>query len=208
MMLLLAYARERLFTTRVASAVCLVVFGAAIARGSIHPATVGMDLARTLVLIAAFRAWDDVMDRARDRIQHPRRISARIESVRPLQIFAAVAWLAAAILTWTAAGGVSLSVLFACTAGIAAWYRLRVQRSALGDHLLLGKYAAFTFVLSGRNAFTLRGLLAATLVYLAATVYEWSHDADSPVSFRIRSIEAVLLAAAVVAVLLSTGGMR
>jgi hypothetical protein len=204
----LLYARQRLFTVGVVGAVCLVTLGSAIARSPNHLSGLVMDVARALLLIAAFRAWDDVMDRGRDRLAHPNRINARSGSERPLAGFAVIAWLAAMILLWIAADSVSLLVLLACTAWIAAWYRVRAERSAIGDHVLLTKYAAFTLVLAGREAFTARGLLGAAVVYLSAAVYEWVHDIDSPVSPGIRSIEVALLAAACLVVLISIGGFR
>lgn len=182
MTLLLAYARERLRPARLLPAASLVVLAALAGRGWSGGGALAADTAVGLALVIAFRIWDDLADRDRDRAQHPDRVTVRSESTAPLWIAAGVAGVAAATLLELTSGTASVALLAGYTAVLGAVYAGRGPRSAASDRILLLKYGVFTLALSGLPAAsTARGLLAAAAAFVAACVYEWWHDAESPV---------------------------
>jgi hypothetical protein len=75
----------------------------------------------------------------------------------------------------------SVWLLIAFSLVLAAWYAVRGPRSAAGDRFLLFKYAIFTVALIGPASVTPRAAASALGVYLAACMYEWRHDRESPV---------------------------
>jgi 4-hydroxybenzoate polyprenyltransferase len=182
MTLLLAYARERLTAGRLLPALLLILVAVLAGRGSTPGPLMAADAAVALALVVAFRIWDDLADRVRDRARHPDRITVRAETITPL-------WMAA-----VAIGGGALTSLglahglasVACVAGYAAVlagvYAVRGSRSAAGDRILLLKYGVFTLALIGfPSGFGSRALAAAAAAFAAACVYEWWHDAESPI---------------------------
>src|SRR5438874_2827429 len=181
MRVMLEYARERLVRGSVLAAVVLVTAGAQVGRGVSSVSVPGTDLAISLCLVISFRIWDDLMDRERDRILHPTRVVVRARSIRSLSIAASGIALAGASVLLRARGAGAISVLIAFSGVLAVWYAVRGTRSAAGDRILLSKYAVFTVVLIGPASFTPRPAASALLVYLAACIYEWRHDAESPV---------------------------
>lgn len=182
MTLLLAYARERLTAGRLLPAVFLVVLMALAGRGWSGVAAAAIDVLAALGLVIAFRIWDDLADRERDRAIHPDRVLVRAASVVPLRTAAWTAAAGAAVLLALTRGTASVVVLAAYTVVLAASYATRGPRSGVGDRILLLKYGVFTLALIGLPAAaTARGLLAAAAAFVAACVYEWFHDAESPV---------------------------
>ena len=210
MTLLLAYARQRLTTGGLGLPVLLVTGGAVLANGSYGVSSLALKAAIAALLVSSFRIWDDVMDRPRDAIAHPDRVTVNAGSVRALVAAAAVAAAIAALLLprigdWR----FSIGLLASLTLLLAARYRLRAGRSAMTDRVLLLKYPAFALALTSPGALLVwRGVLACVVVYLAACVHEWTHDSASPVSTRGRSVETVLLAAACIGLLLTIRGVR
>jgi 4-hydroxybenzoate polyprenyltransferase len=181
-MTLLAYARERLTPGRLLPAGLLVVAATLIGRGWSRDAGTASDVAVAFGLVIAFRMWDDVMDRERDRSKHPERVVVRASSTTPLIVAAAAVAIGAAILVGSARGFASLSILAIYTAVLAASYATRGARTAIREWLLLLKYGVFTLALIGvPAAWTPRALLSAAGAFAAACIYEWWHDADSPV---------------------------
>ena len=182
MTLLLSYARERLTPARVAPAVLLVVFSTLAGRGWSGPAAMALDAAVALALVAAFRVWDDLVDRERDRVKHPHRVTVTAPSIAPLWIAAGVLVVATAVVLGLAHGTRSVMLLFVYAGVLAASYATRGSRTAAHDRILLLKYGVFTLVLIGSPAATsVRGLIAAAAAFAIACVYEWRHDAESPV---------------------------
>ena len=183
--LILAYARERLTAGRLLPAGLLLVLAALAGRGWSSGIALVVDAAVGLALVIAFRIWDDLADRERDRARHPERVSVRAASVAPLWIATAAAGAAALALLGLARGSASVALVAAYALVLAAVYAARGPRSASSDRILLLKYGVFTLALVGiPAAFTLRGLLAAAASFSAACVYEWWHDAESPVFAR------------------------
>lgn len=184
MTLLLAYARERLTAGRLLPAVLLPVGAALAGLGwtSASAADVGADAAIALGLVVGFRIWDDLMDRDRDRAKHPDRVLVVASSTAPLQTVAAAIALSAACLLALTRGWASVLLLVAYTAVLAVSYATRGPRTAARDWILLLKYGAFTLALIGSPAaFGARGVLAGAAAFVAACLYEWWHDAESPI---------------------------
>jgi 4-hydroxybenzoate polyprenyltransferase len=182
MTLLLEYARERLTPGRLLPAALLVVLATLAGRGWSGAVALAADLAAGLALVIAFRIWDDLADRERDRASHPDRVTVRAASLLSLWIAAIVIGIAGASLLGLTRGLTSVALLAAYTLVLAATYAGRGPRSAAGDRILLLKYAVFALALIGLPAAaTARGLLAAAAAFVAACVYEWWHDAESPV---------------------------
>jgi hypothetical protein len=182
MTLLLAYARERLTPGRLLPAALLVAAATLAGRGWSWDASNVSDVAAALGLIIAFRMWDDVIDRERDRSRHPERVVVRARSTTPFTTAAAGVAAGAVILVGSAHGFASVSILAVYTAVLAASYAMRGPRSPIREWILLLKYGVFTLALIGLPAaLTLRGLLSAAAAFAAACVYEWWHDAESPV---------------------------
>jgi len=185
MTLLLAYARERLTAGRLLPAVLLVVLAAIAGRGWESGGAFAAAAAAAVALVVAFRIWDDLADRERDRARHPERVSVRAASVVPLWIAAGAAAVAALALLGLMRGAASIALLAAYAVGLAVVYARRGPRSAASDRILLLKYGVFTLALIGLTApSTARGLFAAATAFVAACVYEWWHDAESPVFVR------------------------
>jgi 4-hydroxybenzoate polyprenyltransferase len=182
MTLLLAYARERLTPARLAPAVLLVVFSTLAGRGWSGATAVVVDAVVALALVAAFRVWDDLVDRERDSVKHPHRVAVTASSITPLWIAAGALGVAAAMMLGLAHGTASVVLLVVYAGVLAASYARHGSRTAAHDRILLLKYGVFTLVLIGLPAATsVRGLMAAAAAFAIACVYEWRHDAESPV---------------------------
>jgi 4-hydroxybenzoate polyprenyltransferase len=132
-------------------------------------------LARTaataLLLMLAFRVWDDVEDRTRDSVEHPERVTVSATSLGPL------VWLACAL------AGVGLlligvgprvaprvGALALAAAALGVWYRVRSAnaRGVLNGHVVLLKYPAIAFAASPRSP----SFAALAALYFALCVYE------------------------------------
>ena len=182
MTLLVEYARERLTPGRLLPAALLLVVATLAGRGWSGSAALATDATAGFALVIAFRIWDDLADRERDRARHPDRVTVRAASIAPLWIAAAVTGIAGATFLGLTRGLASVAFLAAYTLVLAATYAGRGPRSAAGDRILLLKYGVFTLALIGLPAAsTARGLLAAAAAFVAACIYDWWHDAESPV---------------------------
>jgi 4-hydroxybenzoate polyprenyltransferase len=182
MTLLAAYARERLIAGPVLAAVLLVAGAALSGRGWSGAADVLTDIIAASGLVIAFRIWDDVADRERDRLVHPHRVLVRASSTAVLQ---GTAWTIAAgvaLLLGRTRGPAPVVLVAAYGVVLAVAYAMRAERTAARDRILLLKYGVFTLALIGLpGAWTGRGLLSAAAAFAAACAYEWWHDAQSPV---------------------------
>jgi hypothetical protein len=196
--MLRAYLSERLpARVFVPFSVCLALAARA-GGGSWSAGAVAIDVGTMTVLVALFRIWDDVSDRAHDRATHPDRVLVRATSIAPFR--AAVLTLAVGAagmlgLAYPHPGG--LLTFLAVTGGMALWYACRSGRTTVGDHVLLAKYPALVFVLSLARGVDRPALLAgsATVVYLATCLFEVIHDPASPAARNrpLVAIEALLL---------------
>ena len=182
MTLLLAYARERLTPNRLLPAALLVVVSIVIGRGWSGIRPLATDAVAAFGLVIAFRVWDDVMDRERDRASHPDRVVVRATSTVPLGIAACVIGAGTSALIGLTRGAASVALLAVYTGVLAVAYSMEGPRSPARDRVLLLKYGVFTLALIGMpTAATTRGLLSAAAAFAAACIYEHLHDADSPV---------------------------
>jgi 4-hydroxybenzoate polyprenyltransferase len=182
MRLLLDYARERMTPGRVLPAGALVTIAAFLGRGSFREPGAAADVAAAFALVIAFRAWDDLMDRERDRSGHPERVLVRATSTTPLVATTAAAAIGAVTLVG-AVHGLASVILVAVYALVLAWsYATRRSRSATREWILLLKYGVFTAAIVGfPSALRPRALLSAAIAFAIACIYEWLHDAESPV---------------------------
>jgi 4-hydroxybenzoate polyprenyltransferase len=181
MTLLLAYARERLTASRLLPAVLLLILATIAGRGWSGGGALVADALTGLALVIAFRIWDDLADLERDRTTHPDRVAVRAASLLPLRIAASVIGIAGATLLGLTRGVPSVAFLASYTIVLAAVYAGRGPRSAASDAILLLKYGVFTLALIGvPDARTARGLAAAAAAFVAACLYEWWHDTESP----------------------------
>ena len=181
-MLLVDYTRERLTPGRVLPAVLLVL--AAVVAGSGWPGAkpFALDAALALALVISFRILDDLMDRERDRAAHPERVVVRAKSTAPLRHLSFVLVIVALVTLWRVGGPPPVALLVIYTIVLTMAYTWRGPRSAMADRILLLKYGVFALVLMDvAAASSLRGQLAAAAAFVAACVYEWWHDAGSPV---------------------------
>ncbi len=170
MRLLSEYTRERLLRLPVLAAVLLVTAAAQLARAQ-GAALLPFDAIRAVLLVVAFRIWDDLSDRATDIERHPTRVTARDHSMAPLVLVAGLFGTIGVLLT-------SLGlILVIYSIALAWWYRTRTSRSSFGTHLLMAKYAVFTIAIVGYDrAFTPQAVVVAAIVYVVACTYEWAHD--------------------------------
>lgn len=195
MTLLLAYARERLTPARLLPAVLLVVVATLAGRGWTGFSTLGTDALLALALVVALRIADDLADRDRDRVKHPDRVLVRASASASASTSTSTSSTAAPLRAagWILALGATVALHFTLGRGSAVllWvymavlgmsYRLRGLRGGAAERILLLKYGVFTLALIGLpGALAPRGLLAAAAAFIAACVYEWWHDAESPV---------------------------
>lgn len=179
---IVSYARERLTPERLVPAVLLVVLTALIGRGWSGWMTLATATAAAFGLVVAFRICDDLVDRERDRARHPERIVVRASSTRPLALAALVVAIAAAVLIVWTRGWQAVALLAGYAAILTAAYAAGGARHAAREWILLLKYGVFTLAVIGvPAALTTRGLTSAAAAFAAACVYEWLHDAESPV---------------------------
>ena len=178
-----AYLRERVrlsFFGPLALGLATCAVGA-----SADSATLAATTAAALSLLAQFRIWDDLADRRADSIVHPDRVLVTAEDPRPL-VGLGVALLAANVAGSAHRDGTFISVLILAVlhAALGCHYLFRERRTVLGDQLLLSKYPAFVLILSGERllASPVAVLLAAAVVYAAASAYEAWHDPVSPLA--------------------------
>ncbi len=182
MTLLLAYARERLTPRRLLPGVLLIVVAVLGGRGWAGATAFAIDAIVALALVVAFRIWDDVTDRERDRLKHPDRVVVRASSTTPLHAAAWVIALGALVLVGTARTPASAMAIGVYAGVLSASYALRGPRTAGPERVLLLKYAVFTLGLIGiPDGLTVRGCVAAGCAFAVACVYEWWHDEESPV---------------------------
>jgi len=200
-----AYAAERLpvrvFVTLAAG------LALAIRAGSGGSASAfAVDVGTMTMLVALFRIWDDLSDRSADAVSHPDRVLVRAGSLTVFRVAVLGLGVAAASvlrLAYPHRGG--LLMFLAVTAGMSVWYVFRPARNTVGDHVLLAKYPALVVVVALARGIDRPALLAAsaTVVYLAACLFEAIHDPASPAARNrpLVAVEAVLLAASSTAVI-------
>src|SRR5262249_43151254 len=91
-----------------------------------HPIDFTRAAATALVLMLAFRVWDDLEDRSRDAREHPRRVTVVADSVALLVGFGmTLALLGVVLITIGPRPVARLGAVAAAALLLGAWYRLR-----------------------------------------------------------------------------------
>jgi|SRR5829696_8854737 len=181
--MLAAYLAER-FSARLFVPLALALSMAASA-GDLSIGALATDAGFALMLLAQFRSWDDLADRAHDAVSHPRRVIVQAASIAPVVAFSGALAIANICLAVERDGsGISVIVLTALIFTLGVWYSLRTGRTAAGDHLLLFKYPAMVVVLAGARVLSAPGSIlgSALVLYVAVCAYEVWHDPASPLS--------------------------
>jgi hypothetical protein len=177
------YLRER-FRLRLFVPLALLIAGAVV----VPPASwtsYAVDCGFALLLLAQFRVWDDLADRARDRVEHPGRVLTRGgEATQVVALCGALAVLNICLAVWRDATGIAVGVLAALNAALAVWYLARTRRSVAGEQLLLAKYPAMIAIVAGGRLLEapVQILSAAAALYLVVCLYEAWHDPASPLA--------------------------
>jgi 4-hydroxybenzoate polyprenyltransferase len=155
-----------------------------------------------LMLMLAFRVWDDLEDRSRDAREHPSRVTVIADSVAPLTAVGLM--LGALGLLLVVLGPHAGSRLIAVTmavAVLAAWYRVRPAsaRAVVNAHVVLLKYPLLAFAATPASPPT--GALVS--LYLVLCAYEIVDDPALRASIVARwvaisecALVSVILAAA------------
>ena len=144
-----------------------------------------VDCGFALLLLAQFRVWDDLADRARDRVEHPGRVLTNAgEATQVVAFCGALAVLNICLAVWRDATGTAVGVLATLNAALAVWYLARTHRSVAGEQLLLAKYPAMLAIVGGARLLEapVQILSAATALYLVVCLYEAWHDPTSPLA--------------------------
>jgi hypothetical protein len=146
------------------------------------PASTTIDISWALLLLAQFRLWDDLADRARDRAAHPSRVLVRATRVAPFIATCLILATSNLLLAVWLRGMPGAAAIVALDVAAAVWYTWRPsRRTAATDLILLTKYPAFVVVLAiGSTASLPLVVLAAAAVYGLACLFEIWHDASGP----------------------------
>ena len=123
-------------------------------------------------LIAQFRLWDDLIDRARDSVAHPERIVAGAASSAPFvwAVGLLACWNAMAFMAVRGVSGLLEFLLLCAIAGL--WYAAHRERRLVHALVLHLKYPAFVLLLAPMFAPGGAPLAAAAIVYCALLGYE------------------------------------
>ena len=131
------------------------------------------------LLLLQFRLWDDLEDRWRDRVTHPKRVLVRASPVPFRRALAAIG-LGALVSFAVAPSATAAAGLALLDVAFVAAYRLR---SRLSDHVwrfrvLLLKYPIFVGLIAVATGTprTFHLALAMGLMYAAASAYEVYHN--------------------------------
>jgi hypothetical protein len=141
-----------------------------------------LELALACSFLFQFRLWDDLADRAIDRLDHPERFLAQARSVRIFEWFTAVLGLLNfGFIAALRSHPVPLTTWVALNLGFLGWYAWRPDPAIhrlLNAHVILLKYPAFVLLLASVAAFDGGAVFALTLglVYLSFTAHELLHD--------------------------------
>jgi 4-hydroxybenzoate polyprenyltransferase len=203
--LIVRYVRER---ARLSVFVPLALVVAAMGRltaGRVDRWTGTADYALTaltaLLLMLAFRVWDDLEDRSRDGREHPSRVTVVAGSVTPL---ITVAFMLGTLGLLLVVGGPHarsrLAGVAIAVAALAAWYRLRTDspRAVVNAHVVLLKYPLLAF--AATPASPPAGALVS--LYLVLCAYEILDDPALRASIVARWV--AISECALVSVILAT----
>lgn len=136
-----------------------------------------------IALVAQFRLWDDLEDRARDRTTHPTRVLVNAP-VEPFRILLLV--LTASAIAFSAGHRTALAATLVLNA--AGWCAYRLARQRISPNgwrfgLLPLKYPGFVTVMAFAlgDVIPVRLAVAAATTYVCASGYELLHDSPARV---------------------------
>lgn len=175
---LVAYGRERIAGWRIAVLVMAIAALACVAEAPRGAADVLLRTILAALLVASFRIWDDLADRAYDSVHHPARVLVR--SAAAGWFWALLAGLAAISACALAAfgGALSLPIYAGLIVLLAVVYhgpRQLTRDRFIQTQLVLLKYPAFIALLTAQG-FSGRTILAGAVGYLLMSVCEWRDD--------------------------------
>jgi len=144
------------------------------------------DLILAFLLLATTRLWDDLADREYDAALHPHRVLVRARTTHVYRVTCVVlAGIIAALVFLRPGHDVAALILGLLYALLAVFYAVRTRRSAAAELVLLSKYPAIVFVVTG-GAVTMLTASAAVIVYAGACAYEAWHDSGSALGLLAR----------------------
>jgi 4-hydroxybenzoate polyprenyltransferase len=165
------------------------------------PADYALTAATALLLMLAFRVWDDLEDRSHDVREHPSRVTVVATSVAPLIAFAFVLGMLGALsVALGPRAGPRLGAVAIAVAVLAAWYRTRpvATGAVVNAHVVLLKYPLVAFAASAASPPA--GALAS--LYLVLCAYEIVDDPALRASIVARWV--AISECALVSVILAT----
>jgi|GEM_PF-5179032 len=176
---LLDYVRERLLGPKILL-LLLVLVGASYALDGVWPNTeLWQRSLWAALLVGAFRLFDDIMDRERDRLAGRARVLVRTRQLWRFRALCALLFSAAFGLTafWASWSVASIGGLYLL--GLLLWYMGR-DRGGISERLhaavLFSKYPLMVLVLASAPRWF--GILP--VVYAGLLVFEWLDSADRP----------------------------
>jgi hypothetical protein len=158
------------------------------------PAEFVATVAQTLVLVFAFRVWDDVEDREYDAIHHPGRIIAASGRVAPFIVFAAALGAAAMIpAVLIARLAEQIAIINLAIVVLIAWYHRRGSDapSLANAHMVLLKYPIIGWAVAPLRP-KLPALVALYLGLCAFEVFDDPALRASPHARRVAIGEAIV----------------
>jgi hypothetical protein len=144
-------------------------------------------VAQTLVLVFAFRVWDDIEDRRFDALHHPERVIAASGRVAPFVVFATALGAAGMIpVVFILRLAEQLAVINVAIILLVVWYHRRGSDAPglANAHVVLLKYPIIAFALSPSRP-KIPALLA---LYLGLCAFEVFDDPALRASPRARQI--------------------
>ena len=202
--LILAWIRER-YPLRIFAplAVLLAAAGVATSDGSAASLfAVARSAALALILVLAFRLWDDLEDAEHDRLDHPYRVLPNATRRAPfLLVLGVVSLCSMAGLRSLPVPAVRLTAAVVGAGMLLLWYRGRRLARAdatLNAHVVLLKYPLIAWLVApgAHDREWITVLPALAVVYLALCVHEALHDARirrAPGVHRVVAVECALL---------------
>lgn len=148
-----------------------------------------------LLLLLQFRLLDDLADRHIDAVEHPDRVLPASDSITKFAWLVVIAATVNSAIVVVFGTLLHLAVLVALNLVLLAWYgwlRAYLRHPLLHSHVVLLKYPAFVFVLSGIIAAgsPAHPVYSMLVTYCALCIYEILHD---PAMQRFRWSVALLV---------------
>ena len=163
-----AWRRTRLQGARFLPLAAFLAWAASSAGGAAVASTLAACVI-ALALIAQFRLWDDLVDRARDRNAHPERLLAAAATTAPFDRVLVLLGAANAMAILGMRGVPALLGFLLLSAAAASWYRWHRSRQLTHALVLHLKYPAFVLLLAPPPLAPLAG---AAIVYASIVGFE------------------------------------